>query len=174
MNQSIWDKAVAFHGHECPGLAIGVRVAEAARDRIKITRALDEEIACITENDACGVDAIQCLLGCTIGKGNLIYKATGKMAFTLINRASGEAVRFYFKGKRGAMSLDAYKDYILSAPLGELFNSRPMDGEYPEKAKSFESIACESCGEEAPENMVRIQGGKKVCMDCCHAYSRGW
>ena len=23
MNQELWEKAVAFHGHACPGLAIG-------------------------------------------------------------------------------------------------------------------------------------------------------
>ena len=28
MNRKLWDKAVAFHGHECPGLAIGLKASE--------------------------------------------------------------------------------------------------------------------------------------------------
>jgi formylmethanofuran dehydrogenase subunit E len=59
MNKELWDKAVAFHGHECPGLAIGFKACEAAAEKIGIGVSDDEEIVCITENDACGVDAIQ-------------------------------------------------------------------------------------------------------------------
>ena len=45
-----------------------------------------EEVVCITENDACGVDAVQVITGCTMGKGNLIYRGTGKMVFSFFNR----------------------------------------------------------------------------------------
>ena len=30
------------------------------------------------------VDAVQVLTGCTFGKGNLIYRPTGKMAFSFL------------------------------------------------------------------------------------------
>ena len=30
MDQILWEKCVAFHGHSCPGLAIGARAAEIA------------------------------------------------------------------------------------------------------------------------------------------------
>lgn len=66
MNQSNWEKAVAFHGHECPGLAIGVKAVEAVTEKMHLSISKDEEIVCITENDACGVDAIQSLLSCTV------------------------------------------------------------------------------------------------------------
>ena len=89
MNKELWEKAVKFHGHECPGLAIGVKVCEAAMEKMGIGKSEDEEIVCVTENDACGVDAIQVLLGCSIGKGNLIYKDTGKQAFSFFNRKTG-------------------------------------------------------------------------------------
>ena len=68
MNQEYWNKARAFHGHECPGLAIGVKVCEAVVEKMGVSPAFDEELVCITENDACGVDAIQALLSCTMGK----------------------------------------------------------------------------------------------------------
>ena len=47
-------------------------------------RAQDEELVCVTENDACGVDAVQAVLGCTVGKGNLIFRMTGKQAFNFL------------------------------------------------------------------------------------------
>ena len=65
----IWDYAVAFHGHTCGGLALGVRAALEARIRFDIDRAKDEEIVCVTENDACGVDGIQAVLGCNASGG---------------------------------------------------------------------------------------------------------
>jgi formylmethanofuran dehydrogenase subunit E len=62
-----------LHGHECPGLAIGYRMAAAGFEALESARAEDEELVAIVENDACGVDALQCLTGCTFGKGNLLW-----------------------------------------------------------------------------------------------------
>lgn len=74
MNNALWIKAVEFHGHECPGLAIGVRVSDAAKEMLRIGSSEDEEIVCVAENDSCSVDAIQALLGCTFGKETFIQK----------------------------------------------------------------------------------------------------
>lgn len=59
--------------------------------------AADEELVCVTENDACGVDAVQVITGCTMGKGNLLYRGTGKMAFSFYCRNSGKSVRLCLK-----------------------------------------------------------------------------
>ena len=60
MNKELWDKCVAFHGHSCPGLAIGFRAATLALELLGLEEgAKDEELVCVTENDACGVDAVQ-------------------------------------------------------------------------------------------------------------------
>ena len=63
--------------------------------------ALDEEIVCVTENDACCVDAIQVLLGCTYGKSNLIPYLRGKIAFSFYLRATGASVRLVLKNDLG-------------------------------------------------------------------------
>lgn len=42
MEKEIWEKAVAFHGHACPGLAIGVRAATLLQEQWHITRGEDE------------------------------------------------------------------------------------------------------------------------------------
>ena len=64
--EQLWQKAAAFHGHVCPGLAIGFKACEAVMKVMGVTGSKDEELVCITENDACGVDAIQAVLGCSL------------------------------------------------------------------------------------------------------------
>ncbi|HML38495.1 MAG TPA: formylmethanofuran dehydrogenase subunit E family protein, partial [Bacillota bacterium] len=112
---SQFDKSAEFHGHRCPGLAIGVRAAAEAQKLLGIDRSGDEEIVCVTENDACGVDGIQVLLGCSAGKGNLIFRIRGKQAFSFFNRTSGEAVRMVLKNLPKMESREAKQNYILDA-----------------------------------------------------------
>ena len=169
-----WLKAKEFHGHECPGLAIGVKVCEAAREKMGISAAFDEELVCITESDACSVDAVQVLTSCTLGKGNLIYKATGKQAFTFIDRNTGKAMRFYLKARNDGRERKEYQQYLLNAPVDELFDCKEVQIVLPEQARIFSSVICEICGESASEHKIRLQGGKQVCLACCNEYSRGW
>ena len=61
---------IAFHGHYCPGILVGWRASRLALKLLGTTRDRDEEMTAIVENDACGVDAIQFVLGCTFSKGN--------------------------------------------------------------------------------------------------------
>ena len=175
MDQKTWEKAVSFHGHECPGLAIGCKVCEAAVQKLNIGASQDEEIVCVTENDACGVDAVQALLSCTFGKGNLLYRRTGKQAFSFFNRADGRKIRLCLKPmKNDGMSRKEKMDYILNAPVDELFTFSEPKFELPEAARRFATIQCEICGEGSPEHKTRLQNGKTVCMDCFQDYDRGW
>ena len=56
-----WLRAADFHGHQCPGLAIGYKAVEAALAKRPAGAAQDEEIVCVTENDTCAADAVQAL-----------------------------------------------------------------------------------------------------------------
>ena len=61
--ESLWQQCVAFHGHGCGGLAVGFRAVLYAWELFESdSTSEDEEIVCIAETDACGVDAIQALL----------------------------------------------------------------------------------------------------------------
>ncbi len=174
MNKELWKKSVEFHGHECPGLAMGFKACEAAIEKMGITFSKDEEIVCVTENDACGVDAVQVITGCTFGKGNLLYKGTGKMAFSFYNRNNGESLRMIVKPFMEEMDRRQRQEYILNSSVDEVFNFSTPTFELPEKARLFTSIVCENCGEGAPEHKMRMNDGKKVCLDCFKDYSRGW
>ncbi len=174
MNKELWKKSVTFHGHECPGLAIGVRACQAAIEKLGITFSEDEEIVCVTENDACGLDAVQVILGCTFGKGNLLYKDTGKMAFNFFNRTNGESLRMILKPFNKEMNRRQKQAYILHSAVDEIFNFSKPTLVLPEKAKLFASAICEKCGEGVAEHKMRLQNGQKVCLDCFEDYSRGW
>ena len=175
MNRELWEKAVAFHGHVCGGIALGVRASMEAIERLNITFSEDEELVCVTENDACGVDAVQAILGCTMGKGNLIYYGTGKIAFNFYNRKTGESFRLMAKPKKpGGPKGQAYIDHVLDGPLEEIFDVMPTRYQLPETARSIDNAVCSVCGEAAPETKMRIQGRKPVCLECFSDYNRGW
>lgn len=175
MNRQLWEKAVAFHGHECPGLAIGFKACQAAAEKMGIGVSEDEEIVCITENDACGVDAVQAILSCTMGKGNLLYHGTGKQAFSFFDRKNNKKLRVCLKPKKhDEMDRSQWQEYLLNAPVEEIFTFSEPRLDLPEKARLFTTVICEDCGEGAPEHKMRFQEGKAVCIDCFQDYSRGW
>jgi formylmethanofuran dehydrogenase subunit E len=201
-NIAPFEEVVAFHGHACPGLAIGYRAAHAALQALSVTRPVDEELVAIVENDACGIDAIQYVAGTTMGKGNLIFRDYGKRAWTFINRRTGHAVRVaekpeFFEKKSdplmselrakvmaGKATNDEQEEFsrrseryikdLLSFPAGEMFTIRNVTPEIPEKARIFRSVTCAVCGESVSESRARVQDGKIVCIPCHDHYTRGW
>jgi formylmethanofuran dehydrogenase subunit E len=168
----LFEKSAEFHGHKCPGLAIGVRAAVEAQKLLAIGHSADEEIVCVTENDACGIDGIQVLLGCSAGKGNLIFRIRGKQAYSFYNRGSGEAVRLVLKTLPQMASREEKQNYILEAPLDQVFEIKKPGYPLPEEARLFPSVECELCGESTAEPYIRLENGKKVCLDCFHDYFR--
>ena len=174
MINDLWEKASKFHGHKCPGLAIGVRVCEAAMNKLNISTSKDEELVCIAENDSCSVDAIQVLLGCSIGKGNLIYRNTGKQVYSIFNRTTNESIRIYFHGHSKGMDRESFQNYILNGPINELLSFSEVKISLPEKARHFKNEICSKCGEEMAECKAHIENGKIVCIVCFESYSRGW
>lgn len=178
MDEKSWDECVRFHGHSCPGLAIGYAAVLAAIDRlgIPLERAVDEEIVCVSENDACGVDCIQCLLSCTVGKGNLLFRQTGKGAYSFFARKSGKRIRLVteFPSEWERLDKEELVVRILNAPPDKIFKFKEPDFELPESARIFENVRCEICGERAREDKIRLQEGRKVCLACFRDYSRSF
>ncbi|NLT96333.1 MAG: formylmethanofuran dehydrogenase [Clostridia bacterium] len=169
----LWEKCINFHGHSCGGLAIGFKAAQLAKNLLKISFSEDEDIVCVTENDACGVDAVQVVLGCSVGKGNLIFRNRGKQAFSFFNRKTGEAVRLVLKDLP-EIEREKKKEYILQSNGSDIFEIKKPSYPLPEKARIFSSVVCEECGEKAAEPMIRLKDGKKVCLDCYKPYTRGF
>lgn len=171
-NKVLWEKCAAFHGHVCGGLTIGYKAALYAIELLELSFSEDEQVVCITENDACGVDAIQVVLGCSVGKGNLLFHMRGKQAFSFYNRANGKSVRLVLKPRTAGMTKDESFQYYQACCPEEMFEVKETTILLPERARLFDSYSCECCGEETGANWIRIAGGKKLCLDCYQVYDR--
>ena len=167
-----WQDCVAFHGHECGGLTIGYKASLYAIELLNLEFSADEQVVCIAENDACGIDGIQVMLGCSIGKGNLLFHMRGKSAYSFYNRKTGKSVRLILKPRPEGMTKEASFAYYQGCKPEEMFDVKETIIRLPEKARLFDSYTCECCGETAGANWIRLAGGKKLCLDCYESYDR--
>ncbi len=172
-SEQLWARAVDFHGHACPGLAIGYRmVLTAAKHLCLCERSQDEEIVCISESDACCVDAAQALLGCTLGKGNLFLRLRGKAAMSFFRRDTGKGCRIVWNGAGDKELAREEKMRLLLSPEAEtLFTLQPLEGA-PPVALLSRSLPCAHCGERTSEAMLRPYEDKLYCLDCWPDHSR--
>jgi formylmethanofuran dehydrogenase subunit E len=187
------ERCVEFHGHICPGLIYGYRVAKEAMKLMDLRRAVDEEVVAICENDSCAVDAIQVLLGTVAGKGNLIIKDFGKNAYTVLSRSRRRAFRFSRKTSyeyngeaksefdrlekamaAGSASADDKRklrrwkvDDLLTRPFEEIFATMEVPFAEPLYAQLDRSCPCALCGEMTMAvKMVKLSDGRQVCIPC--------
>jgi formylmethanofuran dehydrogenase subunit E len=188
-------KCVAFHGHICPGLAIGFQAARALMERLGVERAGDEELLAFVETDACGTDAIQVMTGCTFGKGNFISRDYGKHAFTLASRRRGKAVRVCLRPD--AVEVDPEHHFlfekvqndeaspeevarfrelhgkrtqkVLEAAPESLFTVEEIPPDIPPKARISKSGTCDLCGELTKIDLLHEIDGKEVCIPCARS-----
>jgi formylmethanofuran dehydrogenase subunit E len=184
-------RVVSFHGHFCPGLTIGIRASELARR--ELGELPDTRMVCIAETDMCGVDAVQYLTGCTFGKGNLIHRDYGKMAFTFFDRQSGQGFRCLVKtSARGDLEEEMSRlqrkiafgeastteqarcnelrrqmeERLMACDLDEMFEVMEPKEQMPRSARILESLTCEACGEATMESRTRRFAGKTLCQPC--------
>jgi len=159
--------------HETGGLTIGFQAARYAMELLELDFSADEDVVCIAENDACGVDAIQVLLGCSVGKGNLLFHLRGKQAFSFYNRKTGKAVRLVLRPTPAEYQTKEERfRYLQDAAPASLFDVKPAVLSLPERARLFQSHPCDGCGEVTAEHLLRLENGKKLCLDCFRAYNR--
>jgi len=191
ISQASIEKIIEFHGHWCPGLAIGIRAAELALQRLGNPQNTD--LVAVVETDMCGVDAIQVLTGCTFGKGNLIHRDYGKMAFSFFDRRQRKGFRVVLNSKfqekigselrvlmkktvDGSISDQERKhsedlrrtlqELYMNAELEELFSVTDLPSHTSRSARVLQSLACESCGEMTMESRTRRFDGKTFCIPC--------
>jgi len=186
-----FEEVAEFHGHVCPGLAIGYRVAEVALREFG-QRAEDEELVAVVENDSCAVDAVQVMTGCTFGKGNLIFRDYGKQVYTFIKRPSGDSLRVsvewvspeetdeekrawerYMEGDRPEEVLRVVHERrsrklkaVMDAREEDLFRLTRKKAEIPPEARIYRTVRCGLCGEKVMEPRARLRDGRTVCLPC--------
>ena len=63
-------------------------------------------------------------------------------------------------------------DFLHSLKDEEIFDVKPVTFALPKEARIFNSYVCEKCGELVAESFLRVEDGKKVCLDCFSEYTR--
>ncbi len=184
-----------FHGHKCPAMPNGLRVAAAAMNALGVERTGDKALHAFVdlgENHCatCFGDGIQVMTGCTLGKGNISKTHKGKWALTLIDKKNNRAVRVTPKAEAmlANKKTEFFKEYrekgvpptqvpdkvveplvqnVMNAPDEQIMDiSEVFEYQWNNQSDSFNSFVCEECGEMTVMEYGRVKGDKKVCMDC--------
>jgi formylmethanofuran dehydrogenase subunit E len=193
--KELFNVAVAFHGHRCPAMPMGLRAGLAAMKALGVERAKDKELVVESETGeghaaGCFVDGVMVATGATYGKGNIKKLFYNKMAFTLIDTKTERAVRvslkpeclekslnspFVQKRKEGVLPQDISPaitnplvERIMGLPETEFLNISEI---FPKEVKkgftSFEAKRCSQCGEATFTNkLTETQDKRLLCVPC--------
>jgi formylmethanofuran dehydrogenase subunit E len=188
LDQAILDRAVTYHGSLCPGLAVGIQAARLALH--EVGRASEENrVVAVAETDICAVDAIQALVGTTMGNRNLVIHDWGKNAFTFFRASDGKAVRIAgrpawaagFQALRARVQSggaapeevarfrhanDAEVERILAMAPEELYEVQEVRAAPPATSKVDAWTTCAACGEVVMETRARARRGQTLCVPC--------
>lgn len=185
---------LAFHGHKCPAMPLGLRAAVAAMNILNVERAKDKELQVISETGkghaaGCFVDGIMVATGCTYGKSNIKKLYYNKMAFTLIDVPGKRIVRvslkpeffakmlkspFVEQRKQGVLPQDIAPE--IADPLVEKVMSMPEKMfldigsietyDFTRKSGIFEAEACSQCGEMVFVDKLTDTSSGRICLGC--------
>ncbi len=186
--------ALTFHGHRCWASVAGVRIGLVALRELGVKRAGGRQLHGFIEigedhGGLCFGDGIQYSTGCTFGKGNLEKTPYGKLAVTVIERASNRAIRisyqptlqkkiaespFMVKRSQGIEPDDIPEieqmelvDLVWNAPesdilsMGKIFS---FERDWMPEIMGF--IPCTACHELTARAYLRVVGDKQVCIPC--------
>lgn len=194
-NIAIEDVA-AFHGHLCPSLALGFRIARWALQMLQCPRPHTDELVVVAESTDSALDAIQYIAGCTFGKRTLIVRDYGKRAYTFYDRRDGKGIRIgvTYAGladtprltelrellESGTASFaqrqeyfaraQARLDFILSAPEEDFLTVGPARHPMPSPGARDRWGQCALCREPTMESRLTLKKGMLMCHECADRY----
>ena len=166
--KDLMEKAVRFHGHICPGVAIGVLAAKYFLEH-GFDHSINEEIVAVVENDNCSVDSLQAILGTTFGKGNLVFLDYGKNVYTLYNRKTQKSLRLSLKNLdfgKSKLSKDEKVQKLLKSRPEDIFNISEVVYDPPPVAQIEESVSCSVCNELTMSSRIVNYQNKDMCIPC--------
>ncbi len=185
---------MAFHGHKCPAMPLGLRAGVAAMNALQVERAQDKELYVISETGkghaaGCFLDGIMTATGCTYGKSNIEKTYYNKMAFTLIDVSGQRSVRvslkpeffgnmmqspFVKQRQSGVLPQDVPAEIadplvekVMSIPESVFLDIGPIKTiTFKPGSGIFTTECCTSCGERVFTNKL-VDGPKgKICLGC--------
>ena len=194
MTHEEFEPAMAFHGHKCPAMPLGLRAAQAAMKALGVSRARDKELRIVSETGedhaaGCFLDGLMFATGCTYGKSNIEKLCYNKMAFTLIDVAGKRSVRVRVKDEFFGNMLDSpfverrkagvapqdipveiadpLVDNVLGMPEETFLEVGPVRAhEFRKASGCFETDLCAKCGERVFVNKLTQTDSGPVCIPC--------
>ena len=119
MTEEILKAAAREHGHECPGLALGLRVSEIACEVFGWDK-VPEDLTVTADRPACYVDGIRFMTGCSPKDGRMTFRNDGKWAFVF--SSEGRKVSVELKNRPNfAAGREAMMESVLYGDRDELF-----------------------------------------------------
>ena len=186
--------ALNMHGHICGGMPLGFKAGLAALKALNAKREpnMDKMVIVFSgERHAAGcfADGVQFATGCTFGKGLMKKEPKGKFSFLLIDKVNEKAVQVTikpevmlnaFKSPFVEMRKKGIKPTEIPEDLAQNMFKRPFslkdedlsiikgpfDFSIPKGKSCFNLVTCEKCGDAVAENYIKLEDGKKVCIDC--------
>lgn len=189
-----FSSAVRFHGHICPGLAIGYYASHIGMRWLHTHISDNSEILVMMENSGCGVDAVQIVTGSTAGNGDLIICDYGKQVYTFMIKGTGRGLRVSLKPEftvdridpelaslqakisRGEAAPDEVADLphriericrtLLETPGDVVFDIREVSGEHPGREPRAGDVVCACCGEPVSSDRAKKEKDGYHCQPC--------
>jgi formylmethanofuran dehydrogenase subunit E len=178
-------EAAEFHGGDCPGQTLGVRLARAGLERIGIDDPLSgrwrKKIMVYVEIDRCAADAVMVVTGCRVGKRTLKIIDNGIMASTFVNLETGKAVRVTAREEARSLAAkyapdetDKYEQQRLAyrvIPEEELLSFEEVEVDIPPEdmpGSPLSRVACDKCGDWIQDMREVSVGDRVLCRPCAH------
>lgn len=89
-----WELVIDFHGHTCPGIALGYRIAQLAQREMGIRPTPDSECLVKAYTQTCAIDAFQVLSRATVGRRALIIEESHKHVYQFHITGTEEILQF--------------------------------------------------------------------------------
>lgn len=187
-------RIVDFHGHLCPDLVIGCRFCEYAQNLLEPLGELKSGISVIAENSTSALDAVQIMLGTTVGNQRLQILDYGKHSYTLITQKGKSGFRLTMKKQQfndeesfsdmdhdmrsrpdhwqNALwfqkMLDQRVKHFLNLQHEDLFDVTPIDTQCSLKEFPSVYLTCSVCGEQVLKSRHIFFREQIYCSRCFH------
>ncbi len=185
-------RIVDFHGHLCPDLAIGCKFCEYAGKLLRTDGESNGVISVLAENGTSALDAIQIMLGATVGNQRLRIVDYGKHGYTLWRKNDKSGFRLSLKElrygdeeeyeglERKIMADRAVFEDVVRFQALQDDRVKLLLGMGPESVFSVEIVepnsdafetpsvllTCISCGEAVLKSRAISREGEVYCMHC--------
>ena len=185
-------RIVDFHGHLCPDLVLGGKLCVYIQSLPSKNGHGNGGMSIIAENCSSALDAIQIMLGATVGNQRLQIMDFGKHNYTLLSQNRENGLRFSLRRQRygdeiiyNALEqkiinnqvvldevirfqglLDARVKHLMALLPEELFDVAEVESMQRPVEEPGVYLTCDHCGQQVLKNRVIYHHGKTYCMPC--------